>query len=184
MSEHEPIEPQETHITFNLGKHTFEFDPANDNPRVFKMGEEPHHNDYFVFVASWVNGEPQYGFVFFRELFEMHGIDMDDLIEFFTDEEVPIVKQDGPDDSDVNVYEVWANSNPRLPLRLVFREEEEQGGETAGTEQVPSKELVVVEPEPPTPLPEYGATKEAEIARDAGRMAFLLEHIANGGKYA
>lgn len=176
MSEHEPIEPQETKITFNLGKHTFEFDPVNDNPKVFKMGDEPHYNDYFVFVSNWVNGEPAQGFIFFRELFDFHNIDFDELVEYFKDEGVPILKQDEPDEQDTVVYEAWANGNPTLPLRLSFvGEPDESGGETAGTEEVPSKEVVHI-PTPEAPeLIEYGPTKEKSIQSHAEFIAYLIE---------
>lgn len=111
MSEFQPQEP--TEIQFCLGNHEFAFTP-DDLPRAYTH-DDPQY-DHFLYVNSWKNGKPKTALLFFREVFETHDIDMDELLEFFADEEVDIVPQGEPPEMDLTLYEHWQKTNKRLPL--------------------------------------------------------------------
>lgn len=170
MSQHEQ-EPQSFHITFNLGSHTFEFDPELSAPKVFKMKEQNHH-DYFLYISEYVNGQPTKALVFFRELFSYHDIDFDELIDFFSDENIPIKEQDEPDEADKHLYGAWSKSQKRLPL-VVLLANETDDEPTEEPEEIPLDENGnQIAPE----LTTYGNTKERKIENYTEFIAYLIEH--------
>lgn len=174
MSEFQPQEP--TEIQFCLGNHEISFS-LEDNPRIHKHEQSPEH-DFFVFVSKWRNAEPQSIMIIFREVFDRHGIDYDELFDFLDDEGVDTVQIQEPLDGTKSIYDDWKSTGQVLPIlhSLVEADEEDE-------EEVTSQELVPTDVSTyqiPHPEEDWGNTKKVQADKWGGFVAYLAESIANG----
>lgn len=152
MSEFQPQEP--TEIQFSLGKHEFSFTPA-DAPRVFTH-EDPQY-DHLFYVSKWHNGQPKEALMFFRELFEQHGIDMDEMLELFIDEDVQLVPQVTPTDFDVDMYEQWSETKRNHPITINILPSDVEDEPT-----IPPRRQIAVNHSTHSPVPTYELTDRHE----------------------
>jgi hypothetical protein len=133
--------------------------------------DEPKH-DHIYIVVDGTSDQPDKCLFLFRELFEHHGVDMDEFLEYMKENEFYVRAKKEATPTDLEMYEYWIEDGKTdRPLLITVDKEDEPEGAENGS----GKELVrVLTPQAPE-LTVYGPTMERHLKLEAEFIAYLIE---------